>query len=347
MTEETPLYRITDVAYRYENGRFLLRIPEFTISRGSSVGIVGPNGGGKTTFLKILALLEKPDEGTVCFDGMDSGKAGDETKRSVTMLLQEPYLLKRTVFENVAYGLKVRKEKGNLREKVHRALSLVGLPPEEFARRRWHQLSGGEAQRVALASRLILSPQVLIMDEPTASIDQQSAVLIKEAITTMREQFNTTLIVASHDLVWLNTVADKVYRVYDGRITGSAWDNIIEGPWEQGPDGLWKTSLPHGQVIVAATAPDSLASRALLDPSDIILSTAYPSDREGLSARNMVRGTVTTLSQENHSEEVLASLDLGGVYLTSRITRGAAESLHLLPGTAVFLIFKASSIRWE
>jgi tungstate transport system ATP-binding protein len=344
---EQPLYRITNLAYRYEKGRFLLRIPEFAISTGASVGIVGPNGGGKTTLLKILALLEKPGEGTVYFDGTSIDQASDEMKRSVTMLLQEPYLLKRTVFENVAYGLKVRNEKSSLQEKVHQALNLVGLPPGEFAQRRWHQLSGGEAQRVALASRLILNPRVLILDEPTASVDQQSAVLIKEAINTMREQFNTTLIVASHDLVWLNTVADKIYRVYEGRITGSASDNIIEGPWEPAADGLWKTSLPSGQVIIAASPPENPAAKALLDPSDIVLSITQSTERDGLSARNCMQGTVTMLSHENHSGKVLASIDLGGVYLTSRITRSAAESLHILPGTAVLVIFKASSLRWE
>ena len=85
---ETPLYRIHNLTYRYENGRFLLHIPEFSIARGASVGIVGPNGGGKTTLLKILALLEDPDEGTVYFDGTKVDTTNDELKRSVTMLLQ-------------------------------------------------------------------------------------------------------------------------------------------------------------------------------------------------------------------------------------------------------------------
>jgi len=344
---ETPLYRINNLKYRYENGRFLLHIPEFAIARGASIGIVGPNGGGKTTLLKILALLEDPDEGTVYLDGMKVEKTSDELKRSVTMLLQEPYLLKRTVYENVAYGLKVRNEKKGLTEKVHRTLNLVGLPPEEFAQRRWHQLSGGEAQRVALASRLIINPRVLIMDEPTASVDQRSAVLIKDAVNTMREQFNTTLIVASHDLIWLNTVASQVFRVYEGRITGLASDNVIDGPWNPESDGLWKKVLPDGQVMFSATPPGDSAAKALLNPSDIVLARAQPDGRDGLSARNIIRGTVTLLSEENHSKKVLATIDLGGLSVISRITRRAAESLHILPGTPIFVIFKASSLRWE
>lgn len=344
---ETPLYRINNLKYRYENGRFLLQIPEFSIARGASVGIVGPNGGGKTTLLKILALLEDPDEGTVYLDGMKVDNTSDELKRSVTMLLQEPYLLKRTVYENVAYGLKVRNKKKGLTEKVHRTLDLVGLPPEEFAQRRWHQLSGGEAQRVALASRLILNPRILILDEPTASVDQRSAVLIKEAINTMRKEFNTTLIVASHDLVWLNTVADQVYRVYEGRITGYASDNVIEGPWNPESDGLWEKSLPDGQAMFAATPPDGPAAKALLNPSDIMVSVTHPDGKDSLSAGNIIKGTVSLLSHENHSGKVLITIEMGGLSLTSRITRNAAESLHLLPEADIFVIFKASSLRWE
>ncbi|MBN1277371.1 MAG: ATP-binding cassette domain-containing protein [Deltaproteobacteria bacterium] len=341
---EIPFYRITGLTYRYGGGRFLLQIPELDIYKGTSVGIVGPNGGGKTTFLKILALLEEPDEGTIFLNGKKVDQNDYGLKRSITMLLQEPYLLKRTVFENISYGLKVRKEKQGIAEKVHSAMGLVGLSPEEFSHRRWHQLSGGEAQRVALASRLILNPSVLILDEPTASVDQESAVLIKEAINAMREKYNTTLIVASHDIVWLNTVADKIYRVYGGRIAGYASDNIISGPWASDSDGLWKSVLPDGQVIHAATPPDDSGEKGLLDPSDIMISIQRP---EGISAQNIIRGRLMLLSQENHSDKLLARIDIGGFSMTSRITRKAAESIHLFPGEDVFAVFKASSIRWQ
>lgn len=111
-----PLYEIKDLKFRYGD-RFELDIPDLIIESGSSVGLMGPNGGGKSTLLKILSFIEAPDEGTITFEGTPI--TGNETgsKRNITILLQDPYLLKRSVFDNVAYGLKIRNEKSNLRKK--------------------------------------------------------------------------------------------------------------------------------------------------------------------------------------------------------------------------------------
>jgi tungstate transport system ATP-binding protein len=338
-----PIYKLENLAYSY-NGKFTLRIPDFTIARGASIGMVGPNGGGKSTLLRLLAFLESPAEGTVYFNGVPVDRTNATPRRHVTILLQEPYLLKRTVFENVAYGLKVRQEQTNISARVHEALSIVGLPPAEFAHRRWYALSGGEAQRVSLASRLVLKPEVLILDEPTASVDQQSALLIKNAITTMQERFDTTLIIASHDLVWLNSVTEQIYKIYDGRIVGYAAENLIDGPWMRADDGLARKILHDGQVIYTATPPERDTATALLNPSDIMLALEKP---VGLSARNILRGSITHMTMENTSEKMLVVVDIAAMNLTCRITREAAESLRLLPGKSILAIFKASSLHWQ
>ena len=337
------IYTLENLIYSYD-GTFTLRIPEFTIPRGASIGMVGPNGGGKSTLLRLLAFLEAPDDGTMYFDGVRVDPADASPRKHVTILLQEPYLLKRTVFENVAYGLKVRNQRTHLAARVHEALSIVGLPPADFAHRRWYALSGGEAQRVSLAARLVLRPKVLILDEPTASVDQQSAFLIKEAITTMRTTFETTLIIASHDLIWLNSVTEQIYKIYDGCIVGYAAENLIDGPWVHDDDGLARRILPDGQRIFTATPPARETATALLNPSDIMLALEKP---EGLSARNILRGAITHMTMENTSDKMLVVVDIAGITLTVRITREAAESLQLLPGTSVLAIFKASSLHWQ
>jgi tungstate transport system ATP-binding protein len=340
---EIPLYRLQNLTYRYDH-RFLLHVPDYSINKGAAIGLVGPNGGGKSTLLKLLAFLEPPHEGTIYYNGTESDDNNAELQKKVTILLQEPYLLKRSVFENVAYGLKVRKEKDHIKDRVYHALGLVGLPPKDFAKRRWHELSGGEAQRVALAARLILRPEVLILDEPTASVDQKSAILIKEAITMLREKLDTTLIIASHDLVWLNSVADKIDKVYDGRITGFVTENIIEGPWNRDDDGLWKTTLSDGQKISAVTPPDDTNASALLNPSDIMISMKKP---EEISAQNILTGTVSHMSTENDSDKMIVAVDVANTHLSCRITHHAAELLNLLPGKNVVILFKASSIHWQ
>ncbi len=157
-----PLYQIKNLKYRYGE-HFELNMPELTIEQGASVGFAGSNGSGKSTLLRLLAFIEMPDAGDIRFNGAEMSKNNGGSKRDVTMLLQEPYLLKRSVFENVAFGLKIRDDRKDLKGRVCAAMELVGMSPREFARRRWHELSGGEAQRIALAARLVLRPKVLIL----------------------------------------------------------------------------------------------------------------------------------------------------------------------------------------
>jgi tungstate transport system ATP-binding protein len=102
---------------------------------------------------------------------------------------------------------------------VRRALEKVGLDPTRFSQRSWRELSGGEAQRVALAARLVLKPKVLLLDEPTANVDRESSELILRAVLDARNQWGTTLIIISHQLTWLRQIADHILALDYGRLT--------------------------------------------------------------------------------------------------------------------------------
>ena len=117
-----PLYRVENLKYSY-GMYFDLDVPELTIQHGESLGIVGPNGSGKSTLLNLLAFIDAPDEGTIYFEGVPAGPDSLEARRGVTMLLQVSYLLKRTVFENVTYEIRLRNEMHNADERVREALS--------------------------------------------------------------------------------------------------------------------------------------------------------------------------------------------------------------------------------
>lgn len=342
MSTNKPLYHIKDLRYRYGE-RFEMHIPELSIPAGAAVGLIGPNGGGKTTLLRILAFIEKPHGGAIFFDGKRVSGEDTHLTRSVSMLLQEPYLLKRSVFENVAYGLRARGEKRSLGEKVNDALAMVGLEYEDFARRSWYELSGGEAQRIALAARLILKPRVLILDEPTASVDEKSALLIKEAVVESRKRDGTTLIIASHDHFWLNSITSDIRRVYRGRVLGSAARNVIAGPWGSIEDGLCRTTLPDGQSIIAS-CPAMQGMHGMVDPADIVLSLHKPG---AMSAQNMLHAAIVSLEMNGDTGIVNVSLDVGGFRLLARVTRHTAREMNLLPGEKVWAVFKASSIQWE
>ena len=173
------LYQIQNLQHRY-NGHPALDIENFSIQPGTITGIIGPNGSGKSTLLKMLAFIDKPGKGKVLFKGEPAEPFADHVRFQATLLTQEPYLMKRSVFKNISYGLELRRDTRNLSDRVYDALALVGLSGNDFLHRKWYELSGGEAQRVALAARLILKPEVLLLDEPTASIDAASAQIIKD-----------------------------------------------------------------------------------------------------------------------------------------------------------------------
>jgi tungstate transport system ATP-binding protein len=211
-----PVYQLENIRQIY-SGRTVLDVEHLDIRARTITGVIGPNGSGKSTLMRILALLEEPAAGRVTFQGQPLSLVGLDARRQVTMLSQEPYLLKRSVRANVSYGLRIR-GMSDTRSRVDQALAQVGLDPVRFAPRSWRELSGGEAQRVALAARLILRPKVLLLDEPTASVDRESSALIQRAALDARNQWGTTLIVISHHVNWLRQVADRILSMDYGRL---------------------------------------------------------------------------------------------------------------------------------
>ncbi|MCE5275469.1 MAG: ATP-binding cassette domain-containing protein [Syntrophaceae bacterium] len=342
MSTGTPLYLLKNISFHYKE-RFELNIPELSIDSGASIGLIGPNGGGKSTLLRIVGFLLHPQEGEIYYNGEKVTRETDGPRREVTTMLQEPYLLKRSVFDNIAYGLKMRGERQGTRERVYESLEMVGLDPAGFASRSWFELSGGEAQRVSLASRLILKPRVLILDEPTASVDEASGRLIKEAVLQCREKYGTTLLIASHDQIWLNTIASDIRKVSLGRVWESAAGNLIAGPWKSGENGLYLKKLPDGQTIFA-TKPPEPERQGMIEATDIIISTMPP---ERVSAQNILNAGIMNMRIEKESGMMVVGLDAGGLQLTSRITQHAARSLGLFPGEKVWVVFKATSIKWS
>jgi tungstate transport system ATP-binding protein len=341
MSVVVPLYEIENLRFAY-NSNFSLNISKFSMLEGDSVGFIGPNGSGKSSLLKIMAFLETFPEGLLKFKG---NKVSNDNKHRniVTMLLQEPYLLKKSVFDNIAYGLRLRNDTDKLNSRVFEVLNIVGLSDRKFAHRKWFELSGGEAQRVALASRLILRPCVLILDEPTANVDSNSAALIKQAVKSMRNKYNTSLIISSHDLVWLNSITDNILRLYEGRIVGTGSENLIEGPWTQEVDDLWSRTLNDRQKIMAVN-PNNETSVAILNPSDIILSIIFP---EGISAQNILKAKIKNMSMSNEFAKVKIELEIADITLISSITQHALKELHFIPGQEIWAVFKATSLHWQ
>lgn len=330
MNSGNQIYRLKNIKHSY--GDFMLKIPEFSINRGDSIGLAGPNGCGKSTLMRILALLEDPMEGFLTFN---AGK-------SVTLLQQDPYLLKRSVFDNVSYGLKLKKNSKNTTQKVKETLELLNLDPDRFLNRRWYELSGGEAQRVALASRIVLNPAVLLLDEPVANVDADTSRAVSDAVKVMQKTHSTTFVITSHDMTWLNSVTDKIYKMHNGRITGTGNINIINGPWIEKDKHLFAAKLPGGREVFATSPPEN-DSVALLHPEEIIIAEKKIED---ISAINRLGGTVKMMFTDEISGDIRLDIDVSGKVFTALITESSAVKMNILPGKKVYLIFKATSLVW-
>lgn len=192
----------------------------FNFFPGRIYGLVGPSGAGKSTLLRILDFLEEPTGGQVFYRGKPVKVGGSNclaVRRRIGMVFQQPVLFSTSVLENVFYGLKIRGQNFNAnRERLLEVLKMVGL--EGLEKQKATTLSGGEAQRLALARVLVLQPEVLLLDEPTANLDPANIMLMEKLLRDIREKLGTTLIMVTHNLLQAKRLVDEVLMIYDGRL---------------------------------------------------------------------------------------------------------------------------------
>jgi len=179
-----------------------------------TVALLGINGAGKTTLLRIIAGLEERDKGSILLDGKDTN--AKELRQIATLVFQKTVMFNRSVFSNLAYGLKIRgKKDSEIKEEIARELHVVGL--RNFEKRKARKTSGGEQQRIALSRAFLLNPQILLLDEPTANLDPYNATIIERAIMN-RTKGKGIVILATHNLSQAKRVADDVVHIYEGKI---------------------------------------------------------------------------------------------------------------------------------
>ena len=339
----SPVYRIANLIHRY-NQQPVLTVDQLTVAPSSILGLVGPNGSGKSTLLKLMAFIFKPTHGQILFRGRPALPFDKRVRSQVTLLTQEPYLMKRTVFRNVAYGLKVRGERENWQPPVDDALQMVGLDAGLFSRRQWDELSGGEAQRVALAARLILRPKVLLLDEPTANVDAASSERIRTASLRARDEWGTTLVIASHDREWLYDVCDEVVHLFKGKLAGVGRSNMIFGPWVRDSHGRYSKQLDNDRNLPVSEPPKQDAT-AFLDPTSIRILN----EEENVDGTHtvVVKGIVTRLALEKLGGELFADVQLGSLTLVVRVVESRLTAMTLHRGWPVSLAYRPDSIRWR
>jgi tungstate transport system ATP-binding protein len=241
---EQVAFQIRELVKTYET-REVLAIDAMEVQRGEILALVGPSGSGKSTLLRLLNFLETPTSGWIEYGGVrfEAGKDMPlDLRRRVTTVFQRPMLLDRTVWENVAYSLKLRGRR-DTQEPAQTVLEQVGLA--ELAQQNARRLSGGEAQRVALARAMILGPDVLLMDEPTANLDPYNVGLIEKIIHQVNREQQTTVVLVTHNVFQARRLADRVAFLLAGKLVELA---DVQGFFDTPADERTRAFV-HGEMV--------------------------------------------------------------------------------------------------
>ncbi len=219
---EPAMLMVDQVSHRRQ-GHLVLDQFSYAFSSGLIHAIIGPNGAGKTSLLRLLGLLEKPDQGRIFFQDQDTTSLWPhclELRRRLGYLHQNPLLFQGTVFDNLAMGLKYRGvSRTERRRRVEEVLVAFGLT--SLARRPAAALSGGEAQKVALARIMVFDPAVLLLDEPTANLDPLNTLEFERLLADIHGRQGKTIVLVTHDLGQAERLSQQLLFLHQGRLIES------------------------------------------------------------------------------------------------------------------------------
>ncbi|MEP6664922.1 MAG: ABC transporter ATP-binding protein [Nocardioidaceae bacterium] len=340
------------------DAHFVVRRPAHTTTidldahPGETVGLIGPNGAGKSTTLRALAGLLPVDEGTICVDGAVLSSTAVHVpayQRSVGFVFQDHLLFPHlNAIDNVAFGL--RSAGVPRKEARARSLDWLGrLGIEDLADRRSRQLSGGQAQRVAIARALAAEPQMLLLDEPTASLDASGAMALRTQLREHLQAFAGVSILVTHTALDAMVMTDRLVVLDQGSIvqTGTPAEvaarprthhvaalvglNLVRGISQSGV-----IALANGGSLVAAEQVTGQAFAAF-SPASVSLFEEAPTG----SPRNVWPGTVTSIAP--HGDAVRVQVE-AAVPLLADITPAALATLALKAGSPVWASVKATEV---
>jgi len=285
------------------------------VAGGSLTALLGPSGSGKSTLLRIIAGLETPDLGEIIISGEDATGVRVQD-RNVGFVFQHYAAFKhRTVRDNIAFGLKVRKRpKAEIREKVDELLRLVQL--EAFGHRYPAQLSGGQRQRMALARALAPNPEVLLLDEPFGALDARVRAELRDWLRRLHEEVHVTTIFVTHDQAEAMDVASQIVVMNHGRV-------------EQVGDPTQLYDEPASEFVMQFVGEANRLGDRWVRPHDLDLS---PDPAPGAVEAQIER--ITRYGFDARIELVTAD----GSELLVQVTRERLEELELRPGQIVGVV---------
>lgn len=320
-----------------------LHIPD-----GELVALLGPSGSGKTTLLRIIAGLDVPDQGSIFFSGQDATEKSAR-ERNVGFVFQHYALFKHmTVFENVAFGLRVRPRperppESEIKEKVYQLLRLVQMEP--LAQRLPSQLSGGQRQRVALARALAVEPKVLLLDEPFGALDAKVRKELRRWIRQLHNEIHLTSIFVTHDQEEALEVADRVVIMNKGQIEQIGTpEEVYDQPANPfvyrflGNVNLFRGRVSEGKVRIDTGAAEEqeghLSTIAYARPHELEIHRVINDDNAAIAAVIVHMRAIGPMVQLE-----LKRADTGE-FIEAELTKERSRELHLQTGDRVFVELK-------
>jgi sulfate transport system ATP-binding protein len=291
------------------------------VPTGSLTALLGPSGSGKSTLLRVISGLERPDAGRVLIEGADMTRRPPQ-QRGVGFVFQHYAAFKHmTVWDNVAFGLKVRKRpRAEIRDRVGELLNLVQLAG--FAKRYPAQLSGGQRQRMALARALAVEPTVLLLDEPFGALDARVRKELRAWLRRLHEDVNVTTIFVTHDQEEAMEIADQIVLMNAGRVEQVG-----------GPRDLYEE--PANEFVMSFVGPVSRLGESFIRPHDLEIAREENGETNEATVERIVH-----LGFEVRVE--LALRDGGDVW--AQVTRDEADQLELVEGARVFVRPRRSKV---
>lgn len=359
MAMATSLITLQDVVVRY-GPISILQVPSLEVGEGETLAIIGPNGAGKSTLLRVMGLLQRPTRGRIYVDGK-LAKRGRRLalRRRMASVMQEPLLVRGSVFDNAALGLKLQHVDSRMIERrVGYWLERLGIAP--LRQRSVHSLSGGEAQRTSLVRALALEPALLLLDEPFSALDPPSQEgLLLDLVDVLREASIATVLV-THNRHEALTLGNRVGILINGemvQIGGPAavfrrpcsrivahlvgTDVMLEGVVTSTRSPYIQVTTAAGTLEAAGTLPIGTRVTLCLRPEDVSVYPLCRVSRFGSEAINVVSGTVAQITPWGGQSRV--TID-SGVSLTALLPERCARSLSIQPGQRVAACFDVSAV---
>lgn len=340
-------------------GSILLDIPLLDVKEGEILSLIGPNGAGKTTLLQTLCCLVRPSRGAILFRGVNLGSElpVSEYRRMVTMVFQEPLLFNTTVASNVASGLKLRKAgRRDTESIVNENLERFGIG--HLWDRSARTLSGGEAQRTALARAFAVRPAVLLLDEPFAALDAPTRDILIEDLDRVIRQSGTTAVFATHDRTEAIRLSDRMgvmngggvvqigppeevmnYPVDEFVASFVGMETVLRGKVVRQEEGTFICSVYGHDIEAVGTASPGNTVVICVRPEHVTLTV--DSGHIHTSARNVFHGRVERITPFGLYQKVRVDC---GFPLIAYVTNHSVRELRLSEGTAVDASFKATAI---